>query len=225
MAVQIRSRPQIHLGMSCEAADGAGRRRLFDSTSWQRLNCAVLRSVLAMLLLAAPGWVHAAAINAASCSQADVQAALNAAHDGDTVSIPAGTCTWTRQVILKAGSRSLTVQGAGTDATNIVDNVPKLAGGHASILWVFHTTAEKSLRVSGFTVQGLAKDRNRSNKGTLVFRGRSHAVRVDHIKVDRPGTGAMIFSGDTWGVVDHCIFITPNFKAGIQIFSENWGST
>jgi polygalacturonase len=34
-------------------------------------------------------------IHAASCSQEDVQAAIDAANDGDTVSVPAGTCTWT----------------------------------------------------------------------------------------------------------------------------------
>src|SRR5208337_2610859 len=33
-------------------------------------------------------------ITAASCSQANVQTAMNSANDGDTVIVPAGTCTW-----------------------------------------------------------------------------------------------------------------------------------
>lgn len=193
-----------------------------DATSRSRLNCAVLRAILAVLLLTVSSSTNAALINAASCSQADVHAALNTAHDGDIVSIPAGTCTWTRQVILNQGSRSLTIRGAGIDATTIIDNVPKLKGGSGLVLWVFHTKAGTSLHLTGITFQGLAQDTKVFNKGTLVFEGTSHSVRIDHIKIDRPGTGAMVFSGDIWGVVDHCIFNTPNFKQGIQIFSQNW---
>ena len=33
-------------------------------------------------------------VRAASCSQEDVQKAIDAAHDGDTIAIPAGTATW-----------------------------------------------------------------------------------------------------------------------------------
>ncbi|MFA6339235.1 MAG: hypothetical protein WCW87_04255, partial [Candidatus Paceibacterota bacterium] len=39
--------------------------------------------------------VEAAVITAASANVSDVQTAVNAASNGDTVQIPAGTATWT----------------------------------------------------------------------------------------------------------------------------------
>ena len=61
----------------------------------------------------------AAAVTAASCSQAAVQTAINAAQEGDAVMIPAGTCSWTQAVSVPA--KALTIQGAGRDLTIIVD--------------------------------------------------------------------------------------------------------
>ncbi len=52
----------------------------------------LIRSIqisLALGFLATP-MAHAATITAASCEQADVQAAIDAAVDGDTVQVPAG---------------------------------------------------------------------------------------------------------------------------------------
>ena len=37
-------------------------------------------------------------INARSCAQSDVQAAINTAIDGDVVDVPAGSCTWNSMV-------------------------------------------------------------------------------------------------------------------------------
>lgn len=39
-------------------------------------------------------------INAASCSQANIQSAVNSARDGDALTIPAGNCTWSSSVEL-----------------------------------------------------------------------------------------------------------------------------
>jgi hypothetical protein len=50
-------------------------------------------------------------IVAASCSEADVQSAINACPEGGTVIIPAGTATWTGTGI--SVSKGITIQGAG----------------------------------------------------------------------------------------------------------------
>src|SRR5262245_10912474 len=50
------------------------------------------------LLLSAAVNVGASTITASSCSASAVQAALNRASAGDTVFIPAGTCSWTTGV-------------------------------------------------------------------------------------------------------------------------------
>ena len=44
-------------------------------------------------------------LTAITCSQTDVQTALTNAQDGDTVAIPAGTCTWTSGISNDADAR------------------------------------------------------------------------------------------------------------------------
>lgn len=66
----------------------------------------------------APGVVSSTNIVAASCSYADVAAAIASAVDGDTVEIPAGTCTWTTTLVV---TKAITLQGAGIGNTIIKD--------------------------------------------------------------------------------------------------------
>lgn len=49
---------------------------------------------------------------AASCATSDVQAAINLATEGSTVTIPAGTCSWTTGVTLSG--KGIKIQGAGS---------------------------------------------------------------------------------------------------------------
>ena len=166
--------------------------------------------------------MKAGTINAVSGARSDVARAIASARDGDTVFIPAGTTTWANALITTAGSRSLTIQGAGTEQTIIYDNVPKAGGGNQSVFWSFNLTAGKSFRLTGITVRGQAQDAQNYNNGTLVFSGGSHAVRIDHVNFIQPGTGCMIFNGDIWGVVDHCYFDLTGFHQGVQIHHGNW---
>ncbi len=57
-------------------------------------------------------------INAASCSQQAVQAAINSAGNGDTVAVPAGSCTWSSGIWIP-NSKKITLQGAGKASTVI----------------------------------------------------------------------------------------------------------
>ncbi len=50
---------------------------------------------------------------AASCNNGDVQAVVSAAANGDTVVIPAGSCSWTSGVTVPSG-RGITITGTGT---------------------------------------------------------------------------------------------------------------
>lgn len=50
---------------------------------------------------------------AASCSQSDVQAAVNSAARGDTVIIPSGSCAWTSGITVAAKAIILKGQGSG----------------------------------------------------------------------------------------------------------------
>ena len=60
----------------------------------------------------------AAVINATSCSQSAVQAAINLASSGDTVVIPSGSRTWSSSVDIP-NSKKITLQGAGYSSTII----------------------------------------------------------------------------------------------------------
>ena len=68
----------------------------------------------ACCLLLATQAAQAATITAASCSQTDVRTAFNSASSGDTVAVPAGSCTWTTpaantpSVVL---NKAITLQG------------------------------------------------------------------------------------------------------------------
>jgi hypothetical protein len=72
----------------------------------------MMKSVLFGLLLSAFSVAEAQTINAASCNTADVQTAINTATEGQTVSIPAGACTWTTGVSISG--KGISVTGAGS---------------------------------------------------------------------------------------------------------------
>ena len=59
-------------------------------------------------------------ISAASCSQVHVQAAINSAASGNTVLVPAGTCTWNSNVSIS--NKTIILKGAGrTDSGTIIN--------------------------------------------------------------------------------------------------------
>lgn len=96
--------------------------------------------VFATLLLIASA-AKANTYTAASCNTSDVQTAINSAAEGDTVLIPAGTCTWTSGVNVTVG---ITIQGAGSGRIVAITTNPN------STLTL--TTGSQSLAVSGTQV-------------------------------------------------------------------------
>lgn len=152
---------------------------------------------------------------ASSCSQAAVQAAITAeqAHplDGDTISIPAGSCTWTTGmnltfnnsvVIQGAGATSATNGGAGTTGSDVTA-ITNHAGSGNPIMEV-HTVAGKSFRFTGVAV---LEDGSSGSQGTgnLVIDGQSSAVRVDHCHflIYIGGSKGLGLQNGVTGVADH----------------------
>ena len=60
---------------------------------------------------------HAATITATSCSAANVQSAINSANNGDVVTIPGGTCTWSSTVTIPS-TKGITLSGGGDTTIN-----------------------------------------------------------------------------------------------------------
>jgi hypothetical protein len=136
---------------------------------------------------------------AATCSQVDVQAAVNMASNGDTVRIPAGTCVWTAQVGVRKG---MTLQGAGQGITVIIDNIPK-NGNDASAAFLLQADSPNNIRLTALSFQGMAPDPNIYNKGHIIVSGTMTAFRIDHITVTNSQTSFIRSEGCAYGLIDH----------------------
>jgi hypothetical protein len=159
------------------------------------------------------------AISAADCSLSAVRKAIDAATSGDTVYIPAGTCTWTSELAVAKG---ISLLGAGIDVTTLVDGVPK--DGAAISLIRFDVDAPERFRLGNLTIQGLASNPNGTNLGHVRAHGSSKAFRIHHVKFVDQKTSAIYVNGDLWGVIDHCEF-NKSFKNGIHINHWSWGGS
>ena len=131
-------------------------------------------------------------VYAASCEQSDVQAAINSASDGDTVVVPAGSCTWSASVSVP-NSKKITLQGAGIDST-VINKSPSGTAVH---------TNQSGSRVTGFTF----------NEGYVLTDG--DGWRVDHCKFyhSGPSSSAGVYvrgvrssAAHPTGLVDNCSF-------------------
>ena len=145
--------------------------------------------------------VDGSIVYAASCSQEHVQAAIDAASDGDFVVVPAGDCTWSIPVDFY---KSLTIQGAGIDATVITDDTPGSTWRQAPF-WIQGSTGIY-VRITGFTFKDLDKP---DSFGVVNIRGDNNTFRIDHIKFDDINVRSIMISGKSYGVIDHCEFIQP----------------
>lgn len=159
------------------------------------------RTLVALLVAIAPaalpGQGAAATITAASCSQANVQSAINSAASGDTVAIPAGSCTWSSAVSWT--NKSIAVVGAGKDVTIIS------CGACFNITSNLSSSAASQWRLSSMTLQGAAPGGMNiqiwDNVGSWHY-----GWRIDHLKLNYPGSGSgygIFIGGVTFGLIDH----------------------
>jgi len=167
-------------------------------------------------------------LTAASCSQQDVQAAISVAEDGDTVHVPAGTCTWDTAVTIGTvtswtpllfSSKNLTLMGAGIDQTIIIDHTGPGFGDEP--LWV-QCEAGKPFRITGLTFTGM--QRRSSTEPAITIRGMCNNWRIDHVKFDltdstpgEQGRGIRT-TGANFGLIDHNIFL--NTYTGVTTANE-----
>jgi hypothetical protein len=68
------------------------------------------RLALIFLFCALGTAAQAATVSASSCSSSEIQNAINSASAGDTINIPAGSCSWSNLTI----NKPITLQGAGS---------------------------------------------------------------------------------------------------------------
>lgn len=163
---------------------------------------------------------------AATCGQVDVLAAYTAASDGDIVAIPAGTCEWTGSIGLSmASDKGVTLQGAGTGQTILVDNT-------TLHLIRFEAFPTRSYRFTGIEVQHGTVAKGSPNTTFLIL-GTTTNFRVDHWKVDYQQPGAASASrwirfttGSITGVIDHneILLGTGANNTAFNFYQNGWGS-
>ena len=167
--------------------------------------------LLCLLLIPAPA--SAARIDAVTCEQTDVQAAIDAANDGDIVNVPAGTCSWSGIVTIP-NTKGITLQGAGDDKTII--NV----GG--SNLFMSTSLSNSPVRVTGFRFNNIY-----DNVGFIQITGTAQNWRIDNnifndngnsdaydIRICDGGANVDCF---TYGVIDNNQFINRNYATSIFV--------
>jgi hypothetical protein len=200
------------------------------------------RSLLLLLLLTMTVAAHSQAggtVNAASCSQSDVQTALNSVTSTTTlVTIPSGTCAWTGNLTwtVPSGNTNLTIQGStavnctgtpgtssyacsATDQTIIQDSYASSAS-----IWVINASGVNStLRLTDLTIEGGTG--SSKNDGFVVVYGPEHNLRIDHVHFNMttytstPGTLAGRLYGDIEGVLDHNIYDNGTYTTLAQGFA------
>ena len=133
---------------------------------------------------------------------------IQTAHDGDTITLPAGTFIWTAGVSLTKGitiSGQTTITGAGTanctanDQTIIIDE--KLRSTPGSLLKAT-IPAGKSFRLTGITFR----------RGTVNIVGGDGGIRVD-------SSGGLVQSAR----IDHCHFYHLAWNAMLQVSGWTYG--
>jgi hypothetical protein len=168
----------------------------------------MLKTTVAIIFLAtsfffAPA-AEAATINAPNCSTTAVQSAINTAANGDTVSVPAGNCTWNSRISFSnAKGVSLVCQTKGSCIISASGTVLGLDGTVSG-------TNNNLYRISGFTFNG--------NSQMLMWfwgKGIMTQLRVDNNTFNL-GTGSIaVFLGEDstpanfYGVVDHNTLNSP----------------
>jgi len=161
-----------------------------------------------------PSYSWAATYKAASCSQSAVQTAIDSATNGDTVTVPAGSCTWTS--IVNIGSKAITLQGAGIGQTNITHNV---SGSQVQLIQ-FSQHSTSSTRITGFSfLNGSYDHRFIGCSGDQRYL--SAPMRIDNNTFTASASPAILLDlFSCRGLIDHNALTASNNSEMIH----NWGA-
>ena len=170
-------------------------------------------SAVAFVMLILSGFSALAKVYDSDGSAGSVQALHNAGHDGDTITLPAGTFSWTARLNITKG---ITLQGATTitgpasnptitDATIIKDDTPR--SGSTGVLSV-RINASQSFRLTGITFTAGSSTSYAAGNGAFHFNSTDSSpamsVRIDHCHFDSLYQGKLIWTnGWLYGVADH----------------------
>jgi hypothetical protein len=176
-----------------------------------------------------------ATVYSSNGSVASVQALQNQARDGDTITLPAGTFSWTSRLDITKGitlQGATTIDDAGTsnptitDATIIEDDTPR-SGSGAGVLRV-EIRSNQSFRLTGITLASGTTTTEASTDGAFHLLSQDSApctsMRVDHCHFDSLYQGKLIWvSGWVYGVADHNVIECRGSSFPFYVTHHTWG--
>src|SRR5690349_8619773 len=196
--------------------------------------------IFACSLLLTSKSISAATLRAASANQADVEATILRAKDGDTVvvpstlSLPSGAANWTSRINVTAGitiKGQTTITGAGTsnpsivNKTVILDNSPR--NTNQSGLLKFNLSPTQQSRVTGFTFKaGVSSGQNNVGIVQLTSSGAApnYTMRVDHCFFDHVYSRCIQVGGWCFGVADHNVMHAQGSSQCLFVSHAGYGN-
>ena len=176
-----------------------------------------MRLITVILFTILAPFAKGVTINSASCSMADVQAAVNSAKDGDTVIIPnpAGEyCPWDGTVNIDASRRNIIIRGQSRDTTHIQCNAKCFSvSGAENYQWVL-----SDLKISELPGQ-------RIWDGAIGISGTGKNWKVHDLNYESSGRFGYFIrtTGYTYGVI-YNIHATGTIVELLNAKYDNWNS-
>jgi hypothetical protein len=162
-------------------------------------NVASLLLAAALLLLGSQIG-RAKTITAASCNFADVNNAVAQASVGDIVQLPAGTSSWNQTLTLNGVS----LQGAGTNVTKIIDEEPRSGG--AQLIMAYPSSGSLT-EISQIQFCGGVTNTGMSYNGSVsVYGVPGSSWRVDHNIFNALYSKGIAAYGNAFAVIDDNTF-------------------
>lgn len=194
--------------------------------------------LLVGMVLAFPDTAGAKVIAARSVSFADVAAAIQSASQGDTVTVPAGSATWTSELIItknililgNGGAATTCGETGGTCNTIITENLTDRNG--TRLISVSLSRDNPLFRLSGFEFRSIAS--TGTGKPVVQFNGGTGNTtnpptpgittqfRLDHCLFTESLKGMPMYFANVIGVVDHVTRNGHNQPA--QVYMKNWNA-
>jgi len=184
----------------------------------------IFSSLVALVFIADS---RGASKSAPSCSYADVSTAITSASVGDTINVPAGTCTWNSTLNINKG---INLIGAGVGNTVIISGTAVGTNSNLISYQPSNPAINAPFRVSGFTFDlgGALRNGIELYSNGLVIQTK---VRIDHNRFQNIGRStAYMFINfvKVRGVIDHNYFTEASYFARTNGYGlgedlwENW---
>jgi hypothetical protein len=196
-----------------------------------------MKSAAAFVILILSGFLPrlvGATVYQSDGSAEDVQRLHGMASDGDTITLPVGTFSWTSRLNI---SKGITLRGETTivgpssnptvtDATIIRDNTPKSGSGMGIIR--AQITSSQSFRLTGVTFMAGSSTTYTQNNGAIQLVSHDSSpctsMRIDHCHFAGLYQGKDIgISGWIYGVADHNVLNCRPSSSSFYITDDHWG--